>query len=377
MVSRRTLLSLPTAAAATALLAACKSNGSSGAGTGSGQITAASSTATPSAAESGAPASSGPAAAKSTLNLGFFPNLTHAPALVGLQEGYYAKALGSAVTVRQLAFNAGPAELSALLAGSVDIAFIGPSPTITGYEQSKGAALKVIAGACSGGAGLVVAKGITSVAQLKGKKVGSPQLGNTQDVALRYYLKSHGLSTTAAGGGDVPIVPAKNSVLLQSFQQGQLAGAWVPEPYLSEFVVAGGHLLVDEATLWPAGRFVTTNVVVGTAFLEKSPELVSAFLEGELATIAWMKANPAAAQASANKALGTLEGGKPLSAAVLTQAWKRLEFTADPLASTLKTDAAHAVDLGLATSYDLSGLYDVGPLNTLLAKAGEAKVAGL
>lgn len=372
MVSRRTLLSLPTAGAAAALLAGCKSNGSGGAGTGSGQITGASTSASASA-----PASSGPAAAKSTLNLGFFPNLTHAPALVGLQQGYYAAALGSAVTVKQLSFNAGPAELSALLAGSVDIAFIGPSPTITGYEQSKGAALKVIAGACSGGAGLVVAKGITSVAQLKGKKVGSPQLGNTQDVALRYYLKSHGLSTTAAGGGDVPVVPAKNSVLLQSFQQGQIAGAWVPEPYLSQFVLAGGHLLVDEATLWPGGRFVTTNVVVNSAFLTKSPEIVSAFLHGELATIAWMKANPTAAQASANKALGTLEGGKPLSAAVLAQAWKRLDFTADPLAATLKTDAAHAVALGLAKTYDLSGLYDVAPLNRALATAGQPVVKGL
>lgn len=377
MVSRRTLIALPTAGAAYALLSACKSNGSGGAGTGSGQITGSTNAPTSADAASAAPASSGPVAAKSTLNLGFFPNLTHAPALVGLQQGFYAKALGSAVTVKQLSFNAGPAELSALLAGSVDIAFIGPSPTITGYEQSKGAALKVISGACSGGAGLVVAKGITSVAQLKGRKVGSPQLGNTQDVALRYYLRSHGLSTTAAGGGDVPVVPAKNSVLLQSFQQGQLAGAWVPEPYLSQFVLAGGHLLVDEATLWPAGRFVTTNVVVSTAFLEKSPDVVSAFLDGELATIAWMKANPAAAQASANTALGSLEGGKPLAAAVLTAAWKRLGFTADPLASTLRTDAAHAVDLGLAQAYDLSGLYDVTPLNALLGKAGQAAVAGL
>jgi NitT/TauT family transport system substrate-binding protein len=381
MVMRRAVLALPAAGAAAAVLAACKSNGSSGSAPGSGQIGAAS---TPAAASSAASSStstsaaSSPAAARSTLNLGFFPNLTHAPALVGLQQGFYADSLGSAVTVRQLSFNAGPAELSALLAGSVDIAFIGPSPTITGYIQSKGAALKVIAGACSGGAQLVVSKDITAVAQLKGKKVGSPQLGNTQDVALRYYLRQHGLTTTAAGGGDVAVVPAKNSVLLQSFQQGQIAGAWVPEPYASEFVLsAGGHVLVDEKTLWPRGQFVTTNVAVGSAFLAKSPDVVADFLKGEIATIAWMKANPAKAKASANTALGSLSGGKPLSSAVLDRSWTDLDFTADPLASTLAVDASHAVSLGLATSYPLTGLYDLGPLNSALTAAGQSTVQGL
>lgn len=386
-VRRRSLLSVPALGMAAAVLASCKSNGSGGGGTG--QVAVASPSASGSAPAT-APASSpattaggsapdlaSTAATKSTLNLGFFPNLTHAPALVGLQQGFFAKALGSAVTIRQLSFNAGPAELSALLAGSVDIAFIGPSPTITGFEQSKGAALRVIAGACSGGASLVVAKAITSVAQLKGKKVGSPQLGNTQDVALRYYLKSHGLSTTPSGGGDVPVVPAKNSVLLQSFQQGQIAGAWVPEPYASQFVAAGGHVLVDEASLWPGGAFVTTNVAVSSAFLAKSPAIVAAFLQGEVDTIAWMKANAAKAKAAANSALGSLSGGKPLTPAVLDMAWKNLTFTTDPLASSLKTDAAHAVDLGLATAYDLSKLYDVGPLNAILAKAGQPEVKGL
>ncbi len=374
-LGRRSLLSAGLAGAAV-LLGACKSNGSDGSGTGSGQIAA--STA-PAGSASTTPGSGGAdsasAAPASTLRLGFFPNLTHAPALVGLQQGFLAKALGSAVSIRQLSFNAGPAELSALLGGSVDIAFIGPSPTVTGYAQSGGQALKVIAGACSGGAGLVVAKDITSVAQLKGKKVGSPQLGNTQDVALRYYLKSKGLSTTAAGGGDVPIVPAKNSVLLQSFQQGQIAGAWVPEPYLSEFVVAGGHVLVDEATLWPGGRFVTTNIAVSSTFLAKSPAVVVAFLQGHVDTVTWMNANVAKARAAANTALGSLAGGKALEADVLDQAWERLTFTADPLASSLRTDAAHAVALGLTKAYDLSGLYDVAPLDAVLARAGKPAVS--
>ena len=223
-----------------------------------------------------------------------------------------------------------------------------------------------------------MSKDIATVAQLKGKKVGSPQLGNTQDVALRYYLRQHGLTTTAAGGGDVAVVPAKNSVLLQSFQQGQIAGAWVPEPYASEFVLtAGGHVLVDERTLWPGGRFVSTNVAVSSAFLAKSPDVVADFLTGEVATVAWMKANPAKAKAAANSALGSLSGGKALSSAVLDRSWTTLEFTTDPLASTLATDAQHAVALGLATSYPLTGLYDVGPLNTALKAAGQPAVQAL
>jgi len=395
---RRAVLSAALSTAGAALVASCSSNGSGG----TGQITqttptvgpdpGASAGSTSAGASAGGPATTAStavgssagtstaaptASAPSTLRLGFFPNLTHAVALVGLRQGFFARALGSSVTIRQLSFTAGPAELGALLGGSVDIAFIGPSPTITGFRQSGGAALRVIAGACSGGAALVVAKDVRTVGDLRGRKVGSPQLGNTQDVALRYYLRGHGLRTTAAGGGDVAVVPAANALLLQSFRQGAIAGAWVPEPYLSELVAAGGHVLVDEASLWPGGRFVTTNVVVSSAFLASSPTVVSAFLRGEVDTVAWMAANPAAAKAAANSALGALAGGRPLPAAVLDQAWPRLTFTVDPLAHTLAADAAHAASVLPATAVDLAGLYHLGPLDAVLAGLHRPSVRGL
>lgn len=402
---RRAVLSAALSTAGAAFVASCSSNGSGG----TGQITQTSPTVgpdpgatapsagsagstSPGAAAAGpattgstplgsspAPAGTAPATASaaSTLRLGFFPNLTHAVALVGLRQGYFARALGSSVTIRQLSFSAGPAELGALLAGSVDIAFIGPSPTITGFRQSGGTALRVIAGACSGGAALVVAREVRTVADLRGRKVGSPQLGNTQDVALRYYLRGHGLRTTAAGGGDVAVVPAANALLLQSFRQGAIAGAWVPEPYLSELVAAGGHVLVDEASLWPGGRFVTTNVVVSAAFLAASPTVVAAFLRGEVDTVAWMAANPGAAKAAANAALGALSGGRALPTAVLDQAWPRLTFTVDPLARTLAADAAHAASVLPATAVDLAGLYHLGPLDAVLAGLHRPTVRGL
>ena len=140
-----------------------------------------------------------------TLRLGYFPNLTHAPALAGIKKGFFSSALGSNVTIETHTFNAGGDAVTALLSNSIDASFVGPSPTTNAFVQSHGQAIRVIAGSTSGGALLVVRPGITSVAGLKGKKIADPQLGATQDVALRWFLKSNGFATDTAGGGDVSI----------------------------------------------------------------------------------------------------------------------------------------------------------------------------
>jgi NitT/TauT family transport system substrate-binding protein len=334
-----------------------------------------------SSTDGGASASSGGGEKVTTLRLGFFPNLTHAPALVGLQEGLFKKALKEqGVTVTPTAFNAGPDAVTALFGGSLDISYIGPNPTINAYAQSKGAAIKVIAGAASGGAALVVRPDITDAAGLKGKTLATPQLGNTQDVALRYWLKGQGLSTTTEGGGDVSIKPQSNAEGLAAYGSGSIDGAWVPEPWVSEYVKAGAKVLVDEATLWPGGKFVTTNIIVRTEFLQQHPDIVKAFLEGHVAALDAIAKDPTAAKAAVNASLQSLTGSS-IDAAVLDSAWKTLTFTADPLPATLVESSKHAVDVGLLdqSQLDAAGglpgtLYDVTLVNEVLKAAGKTAV---
>jgi NitT/TauT family transport system substrate-binding protein len=325
---------------------------------------------------SGCSASSASASGGGTpaLRLGYFPNLTHAAAIAGVQKGFFKDALGSSATLTTATFNAGPAATEALFANAIDASFIGPNPTINAYAKSKGAAIRVIAGATSGGAALVVKPGINTVADLRGKQIATPQLGNTQDVALRYYLKQNGLHTDTQGGGDVNIVPEDNGTTLTAFAAGKIDGAWVPEPYATRLVQeSGGKVLVNEATLWPQGKFVTTDLVVRTDYLNAHPDVIKKLLEGLVKATDYVNTDPAA-PATVNDGLKTLSG-KALKPAVLAAAWKNLTFTVDPLAAPLKESAKHAEDVGLLDPIDLSGLYDLGPLNAVLAAAGKAPVS--
>jgi NitT/TauT family transport system substrate-binding protein len=309
------------------------------------------------------------------VRIGYFPNLTHAPAVVGVRKGFFAKELGSSVTLSTQTFNAGPAEVEALFSGAIDIGYIGPNPTINAWQKSKGQAVRVIAGAASAGASLVVKPDITKPADLRGKKIATPQLGNTQDVALRYWLKRHGLTTTQEGGGDVKVLPQDNSQTLQTFATGDIDGAWVPEPYASRLVLEGkGHVLVNEKSLWPKGRFVTTQVVVRTEFLKEHPDLVERFLKGHVDAVDYLNRDPAAAQREVNAGLAKLTG-KALPDAAINRAWKNLTFTDDPIASSLRASARHAEAVGLLQKVDLNGLYDVGPLNRALRARGEPAVS--
>jgi NitT/TauT family transport system substrate-binding protein len=312
-----------------------------------------------------------------TLRLGYFPNLTHAPALVGIKKGYFASALGSNVTIETHTFNAGGDAITAILSNSIDATFVGPSPTTNAFVQSHGEAIRVIAGSTSGGALLVVKPSITSVAGLKGKKIADPQLGATQDVALRWFLKSNGFATDTAGGGDVSILPQDNAQTLTAFKQGQIDGAWVPEPWASRLALEGkGKVLVDERDLWPQGKFVTTNLVVRTDFLQAHPKRIKALLEGLYQAVSYLNSNPTEAQTVTNDAVTAITG-KALANGVVSAAWPHLAFTLDPLAATLKTSADHAHGVGLLASVDLKGLYDLSLLNQVLAGHNQPSVSGL
>jgi NitT/TauT family transport system substrate-binding protein len=317
---------------------------------------------------------SGATAEAATIRLGYFPNITHAPALVGVNKGFFQTALGS-TKLETKTFNAGPAAFEALASGAIDATYIGPNPAINGWAQSHGEALKIIAGSTSGGAGLVVKPTITSPADLKGKKIATPQLGNTQDVALRSWLKQNGLNADQQGGGDVSIQPQDNATALQAFAQGAIDGAWVPEPNLSRMILEDkGKLLVNEKDLWPNGQFVTTQLIVSQTFLKKYPATVKKLIAGNIQAVKYIQTNNADAQKAANAQIAALSG-KPLKDDIVAAAFKNLTFTNDPIASSLYTSAQHAEDVGLLKPVDLKGIYDLGPLNELLKADGQPEVS--
>jgi NitT/TauT family transport system substrate-binding protein len=303
------------------------------------------------------------------VRIGHFPNITHAQPVIGRNLGTFEKRMGVAIDWKT--FNAGPSEMEALIAGQLDIAFVGPNPAVNAFLRSKGKALRIISGSAGGGAALVVPKDvqISSVLDFKGKRIASPELGNTQDVALRHWLKSNALTP----GRDVQVIPIKNPDILMLFQQKKLDGAWVPEPWISRLLQeGGGKIHIDERQLWPGGKFPTTVVVVRSDFYEKNRELVRRFLEAHLELTEWIQKNPAEAQKRFNEQLARLIT-KPMPTALLAEAFSRVTVTIDPMAAPLLTSAGRAQELGyLPRNTDLSGgikgLIDVTLLNEVLKK---------
>ncbi|MFD0412732.1 ABC transporter substrate-binding protein [Streptomyces sp. NPDC127108] len=314
-----------------------------------------------------------------TVKIGYFPNLTHGTALVGDQEGILQKELGGTkATYAQ--FNAGPSEIEALNSKSIDIGWIGPSPAINGYTKSQGKNLRIIGGSASGGVKLVVNPDkVKSLDDVKGKKIATPQLGNTQDVAFLNWIAEKGWKVDAQSGkGDVSVVRTDNKITPDAYKSGSIDGAWVPEPTASKLVAEGGKVLLDESDLWPDKKFVITNIIVSQEFLKKHPKVVEAVLRGSVKTNQFIKENPEKAKAAANAKLKQLSG-KALPSEVIDPAWKSIQFTDDPLAATLDTEADHAVKAGLLDKPDLNGIYDLKPLGKVLKAAGRPAVddAGL
>ncbi|MFH8366727.1 ABC transporter substrate-binding protein [Streptomyces sp. NPDC018031] len=310
------------------------------------------------------------------VKIGYFANLTHATALVGLKDGgIIQKELGG-TEIKPYTFNAGPSEIEALNAGSIDIGWIGPSPAVNGYVKSHGKNLRIISGSASGGVKLVVdPEKIKSLDDVKGKKIATPQLGNTQDVAFLNWIAERGWTVDAQSGkGDVSVVRTDNKVTPDAYKSGSIDGAWVPEPTASKLVAEGAKVLLDESSLWPDGKFVITNVIVKQSFLEEHPDVVEAVLRGSVKTNQWIKDNPDRAKAQANAALADLTG-KPLPTEVVDPAWKGIQVIDDPLAATLDTEAEHAVQAGLLEEPDLDGIYDLRLLNKVLRAEGRPTVS--
>jgi NitT/TauT family transport system substrate-binding protein len=318
-------------------------------------------------------ACSGPSAGLAGIvRVGYFSNITHSQAILGLARGDFAGALGPDITIEPILFNAGPSVIEALYAGEVDIAYIGPNPAVTGYVNSDGEALRIIAGATSGGAGLVVRpeSGITDLAGLDGHRIATPQLGNTQDVALRGCLISLGLAPLEQGG-TVEIIPTENPLILDLFRSGEIDGAWVPEPWVSRLIVdGGGVLLLDERSLWPDSAFVTANIIVSAPYLAANPEIVRSWLDAHVAVTLWELESPEEAALLLNSEIERLTE-KALAPEVITMALSRMTPTWDPIGGSLFASADAAWSAGfLDQEPELSGIYDLSLLNSVLEERG-------
>ena len=311
------------------------------------------------------------------VRIGFFANVTHAPALVAQQLRLFENQLGKQGTQAQYAvFNAGPAEVEALKGGAIDVAYIGPNPAITGYTTTGGTLLRIVSGVTSGGAEFVTKPSINTVADLKGKTFATPQLGNTQDVALRAYLKSKGYTTTPTGGGDVTVVPTDNATTLALFKKGQIDGAWLPQPWATRLLQAGAKVFLNEKSLWPNGQFTTTDLVATQTFLKQYPGTVRTIVQVNNSAIKYIAKNVTASEALVQQQIAKWTG-QALPQSVIDGSWADLQFTWNPLAQTLATSADNAAAAGLLQlgPNKLQGIYDLRLLNSTLIAAKDKPVS--
>jgi len=311
------------------------------------------------------------------IRVGAFPNITHPQAMVGKANGCFEKALGSNAKIDWKRFNAGPSAIEALLSGAIDMTYIGPNPAITRYVRSQGEALRIVAGATSGGASLIVRNdsGIDKPEDFHGKKVASPQMGNTQDVALRAWLKAHGMKS-ADKGGDVQVIPLANPDQLTLFLKKELDAAWAPEPWATRLIREGnGRLFLDERDLWPQGQFVTAHLIVSTKFLREHPDLMKTWIRAHVELTDWINDHLPEAKKILNQQIQK-ETTKALSAGVLDEAFGRLQVTYDPIRNALLTSARSAYDAGFLGRQmpDLSGMYDLTLLNQVLVEKGKKAI---
>lgn len=316
-------------------------------------------------------------AEKETIRVGYFPNITHAQILVGMAQGVFQEALGDQVSIDAKLFNAGPSVIEALFAGALDLAYIGPNPAINGFIKSDGQALRIVAGATSGGAALVVRSdaGISSPKDFHNRKIASPQSGNTQDVSLRNWLNNNGL-VLKERGGDVTVVPIANPDQITLFLKKEIDAAWTVEPWVSRLVQeAKGMVYLEESSLWAEGKYVTAQVIVSKRFLEKHPALVKRWIKAHVELTRWINDNPQEAKRIMNAQIKRITG-QALSVSILDAAMARLEIIYDPLKDSLFKSAQWAFQQGFLgkRNPDLSGIYDLRILNEVLEEKQLPKI---
>lgn len=317
------------------------------------------------------------AAEKIVLRVGHFPNITHAQAVIahGLSragKGWFEDRLGKDVQIQWYVYNAGPSAMEAIFTKSIDIAYVGPNPAVNAHLKTHGNEIRIVAGACNGGAALLIQPegSIRSDADFRGKKIGTPQLGNTQDVAARAWLQSKGFRVTMTGG-DAMVIPTANPDQLTLFQKGDLDAVWTVEPWVSRLVLeANAKVYLEEATLWKEtkGRYVTTHLVSSVKFLAEQPVLLQKWIAAQIELTQWIAAHTAEAKQLFNGEMKA-ETTKGLALTTLDRAWQQLELTHDPVRESLIKSAEDARRVGfLREKPDLSRIYDLKLLNAVLAE---------
>ncbi len=305
------------------------------------------------------------------VRVGYFPNITHAQAIIGLSQGTFQKYLGKNIRIETKVFNAGPSEIEALFAGSIDIGYIGPGPAINGYVKSGGQEVRIVSGSALGGASLVVQPDIAAAfasvgpQALQGKKIASPQQGNTQDLSLRHYLSVEGLKKTTT------IIPVANADQVPLFQKKEIDGAWAPEPWATILTTeAGGKRIIDERSLWKDGVFSTTVVIVRKKFLQENPQIVRSWVMAQVEITKWITDNPEEARLTVNKELEKLTS-KQIPTNVLDDAWNRLSFSTDPAMSSIASFSAWSRNEGfIATSTgQIDGIFDLSILHEITGRS--------
>jgi NitT/TauT family transport system substrate-binding protein len=311
------------------------------------------------------------------LRIGYFANINHIQAVIGIGNGDFQNSLGN-VKIESQVFNAGPSAIEALVANRIDVAYVGPNPAINGYLKSDGQALRIIAGASSGGAVFVIRNdsGINSINDFTGKKFASPQLGNTQDVALRTYLLKNGYKTSE-NGGSVTVIPAKTADIVTMMTKKDIDGAWVPEPWGTILAKqANGRIFLDERDLWPNGEFSTALIVARTDYLNSHPDVIQKLLEAHVKETIWIKNNKDDAIKSFNEQVQKLTG-KTIPNDVISQALSRMEITYDPVKSSIDKSANDAYSLGFLGDKkpDLSNIFDLTILNKVLQEQNLSNIS--
>jgi len=305
---------------------------------------------------------------ENTVRVAFFPNLGHSIAIVGTEKGIFAEKLDNQTVIETRLFDSGPQVIESIFANEIDLAYVGPGPAINGFLKSDGKALKILAGAASGGVSLVIHPNskIESVDDFSGKRIAAPQIGNTQDISLRNYLYQNNLKP-AEKGGSVYVINVVNPDIFTLFSKGELDAAWVPEPWATRLVQQlGGIRLFQEKDLWPDQKFSSAELIVRSEFLEKHPDIVQKWVEAHVQTSDWINEHPAETKLIFNDFLKK-KTGKTLPSEILNDAFSNLQITSDPIESSINTFAERANSLGYLgrEGYSLEGIFYTEPLNSI------------
>ena len=300
------------------------------------------------------------------IRVAFFPSIGHIIPIVGLEEKIFEKGIGEEKQIETKLFDSGPQVIESIFSGSIDIAYVGPGPSINGFLKSDGKDIKILSGAASGGVSFIIQpnSGLESLENFDGKRIASPQISNSQDISLRHYLESHGLKSVEKGG-TVFVLNISNPDINTLFAKGDIDGAWVPEPWATILVQElDGIRLFNEEKLWPNEEFASVLLIVRTKYLENNPETVQKWVESHEKTVTWINSTPNKSKSLFSNFLIDYMG-KSLPTKIIDESFSNISITSDPIKNSVIVFAERADSLGYLgrSGYNLDGIFYNAVLN--------------